>query len=218
MQHIKIFEDFARELFGFPIFSEWVYEEDDDKFTDLVYPILEPFQGEYFQLDEPSKKFTPVDPQKLSDFVCQFYITVSSLRDLNRFNRFESDPSQKIVMDEKEINILEKAFPSEVRPYGTTEKLFGVFYWYSYDYREKKSPYDQIWMVAKNDNGKFKCANGNIGKVMEEWINSEREFDDLESLVKDQEETLREIGKRFNTHLEGPVEAFRRENEEQDPY
>jgi len=214
MKNLKLFEDFTEELFNLPVFVEWT-DEEDEKFSDLVYPVLEPFEGDYFELDEPSRGYGKWEES--NDLRADYWLTKDSMNKLGILTHPELKKMQEIFPDNHREYKRKDWQGKEVTGYSVIQPIFGNFYWYAIPEERNGKPYwgrkkEKIWLIAKDAYGKYRVAHGEVSELRSLW-NSAKPWENLEDLVKSEIPTLKEIAQYFNDHLEDEKDAWDREAE-----
>lgn len=215
MKNIKLFEDFTEELFNLPVFTEWT-DEEDVKFSDLVYPVLEPFQGDYFILEEPSKRYG--ESRESDDIKVDYWLTKNSMIKLGLIeSRDEIKKMQELFPDNHRRYTTKDWQGKEVIGFNIIEPIFGNFYWYAIPEDRNGRPYwgnkqEKIWLIAKDPYGNYRVAHGGIKELRSLW-NSAKPWENLEDLIKSEIPTLKEIGQHFDGHLQDEKDEWDREAE-----
>jgi hypothetical protein len=197
MNHIRLYENFAEELFDVPVFYP-LTDDEDNLFLEESGDILKEFEGKYFELDEPSTHFGSWNDS--SDLRCHYWLTSKTM------------PAG--ILNNIEFSNLKLSFPDEEKTYKYREvgiekerkykfpKIFGHFFWYSIPVEPKRSSRREMyWVMAKDSFGKFRAINGEMKELRNLW-NSAKKWNSLEDLIKSETPTLKSIGKYFNDHVE----------------
>jgi len=210
----KIFEALEHDLFDVPLFSP-VNDQEDEIISDFTHEILKKFEGNYFQMDEPSTGFGNWDNS--NELRADYWLTVETVDNLH-------------IATPKEVKILEEHVPDrqiEYKDWKTGESKFrtfpenfGTFFWYSVPKdpnRRRGDRQGRIWMVVKDGWGEFRAFddeyNSGITRntKLREAFEKAKPHKDLKALLETQRTHLNAIGKYFEPHLDAEVDAWESE-------
>lgn len=212
MKNLKLYEDFTENLFDLPVFVKWE-DEEDEKFTDLVYPVLEPLQGDYFEMDEPSRAYGTW--KESGDLRSDNWLTRETLKHLGILTAQELKRLGEVFPDDHKQYKRKDWQGKEIIGYTVITPIFGNFYWYSVleeKNGKKVRGKDRFWLIAKDAYGKYRVAHGEEKELRNLW-NSAKAWENLEDLVRSEIPTLKEIGKHFDGHLEDQKDEWEREEQ-----